>query len=272
LADSSRAPTPPSGDDGPDTVVVTGAAGALGRATVSGFLAAGFAVVGLDRDPTVTTHATDAEGGDRAGDYRGVQVDVTDEDAVETAFGALDGAGRLRHLVQVAGGALPEEPTTQDDPRLLTPELFRRSVEANLTSQYVVLRAALPWLRRGVDTDRSVTLISSWNAVSAQGMPAYSAAKAGLIGLMHALVWPLGREGVRVNVVAPGTIRTPRTERIWAHEEGHFERLADAAATGRLGEPEDVADTCVALATSLTHVCGQVLVVDGGQSAYGVGR
>jgi NAD(P)-dependent dehydrogenase (short-subunit alcohol dehydrogenase family) len=252
-----------------DTAIVTGAAGALGSATVSAFLAAGFAVVGLDRDPSVTAVVTD--GGAAVASYHGVQVDVTDEDAVEEALAELHDTGRLRHLVQVAGGALAEEPHTQHDPRLLSPELFRRSVETNLTSQYVVLRAALPWLRRTTGVDRSVTLISSWNAVSAQGMPAYSAAKAGLIGLMHALVWPLGRDGVRINVVAPGTVRTPRTERIWADDQGHFERLADAAATGRLGEPGDVADTCLALATTLTHVCGQVLVVDGGQSAYGVG-
>jgi NAD(P)-dependent dehydrogenase (short-subunit alcohol dehydrogenase family) len=248
----------------PDTVIVTGAAGALGRATVSAFLEAGFDVVGLDRDAAVVDVAT-------AG-YRGLQLDVTDEDAVDATLGDLHDSGRLRHLVQVAGGALPEEPATQHDPQLLSPDLFRRSVEANLTSQYVVLRAALPWLRSATGTDRSVTLISSWNALSAQGMPAYSAAKAGLIGMMHALVWPLGREGVRINVVAPGTIRTPRTERIWAHDVGHFERLADTAAIGRLGEPDDVAATCLALATTLTHVCGQVLVVDGGQSAHGDGR
>jgi NAD(P)-dependent dehydrogenase (short-subunit alcohol dehydrogenase family) len=264
LSDSSPEPAHAATEDGPDTAVVTGAAGALGRATVSAFLGAGFAVVGLDRDEAVVDVARTR--------YRGVQVDVTDEDAVEVALGDLQGTSRLRHLVQVAGGALPEEPATQDDPRLLTPELFRRSVEANLTSQYVVLRAALPWLRSTTGTDRSVTLTSSWNALSAQGMPAYSAAKAGLIGMMHALVWPLGREGVRINVVAPGTIRTPRTERIWAHDTGHFERLADTAATGRLGEPDDVAATCLSLATTLTHVCGQVLVVDGGQSAHGGGR
>jgi NAD(P)-dependent dehydrogenase (short-subunit alcohol dehydrogenase family) len=250
----------------PDTVLVTGAAGALGGATVRAFLDAGFAAVGFDRDESVVDLADEAAG------YRGVQVDVTDEAAVEAAIAEVRPAGSLRHLVQVAGGALPDEPASQDDPQLLTPEVFRRSVELNLTSQYVVLRAALPWLRDAASTDRSITLISSWNALSAQGMPAYSAAKAGLIGMMHALVWPLGQAGVRINVVAPGTIRTPRTERIWAHDEGHFERLAGAAATGRLGEPEDVADTCLALATSLTHVCGQVLVVDGGQSAYGIGR
>jgi NAD(P)-dependent dehydrogenase (short-subunit alcohol dehydrogenase family) len=176
-------------------------------------------------------------------------------------------AGTLHHLVQIAGGALPEEPRTQHDPALLATEVFRGSLERNLTSQFITLRAALPWFRRGQDADRSVTFTSSWNALSAQGMPAYSAAKAGLIGMMHALVRPLGAEGIRCNVVAPGTIRTPRTERIWSHDPAHFDRLAASAATGRLGVPDDVASTCLALARDLAHVTGQVLVVDGGQSS-----
>lgn len=245
--------------DGSRRVVVTGAAGALGAAIAAAFVADGFHVIGLDQDPAVTQ--LDLPG------FEGVRVNLTDEVAVDAALETVSGSGRLHHLVGVAGGALPEEPTTQHDPTLLAPEVFRRSVDRNLTSQYVVLRAALPWFRDGGARDRSVTFISSWNAVSAQGMPAYSAAKAGLIGMMHALVRPLGAEGIRVNVVAPGTIRTPRTERIWGHVEGHFERLEQAAAIGRLGVPDDVARSCLALATDLTHVVGQVLVVDGGQGA-----
>ncbi|WP_052667079.1 SDR family NAD(P)-dependent oxidoreductase [Nitriliruptor alkaliphilus] len=242
-------------------VIVTGAAGALGAATVSAFRAAGFAVAGLDRDPVVTHLAGDG--------CRGIRVELTDAGEVEEVLDELRGSGRLHHLVGIAGGALPEEPLTQHDPVLLSPEVFQRSLEANLTSQYIALRAALGWFRDADPApdgaDRSITLISSWNALTSQGMPAYSAAKAGLIGMMHALVRPLGAEGIRVNVVAPGTIRTPRTERIWEHDEGRFERLAATTATGRLGVPEDVARTCLALATQLTHVTGQVLVVDGGQ-------
>lgn len=241
------------------TVVVTGAAGALGAATAAAFAAAGFDVIGLDIDPAVAMPGPSG--------VRGIEVDLTDETAVQEVLSDVaDGGGRLAHLVGIAGGALPQEPVTQHDLALLAPEVFRGSIERNLTSQFLVVQAALPWFRRVGSPDRSVTFISSWNATSARGMPAYSAAKAGLIGMMHALVRPLGAENIRVNVVAPGTIRTPRTERIWAHDEGHFERLAQEAAIGRLGVPQDVAQTCLALARDLTHVCGQVLVVDGGQS------
>lgn len=239
-------------------ILVTGAAGAIGRATVRAFLAAGHGVVGLDRDPVVAELAGD-------GCYAGFAVDVRDERAVAETVAAARSRGPLHHLIGIAGGALPDEPPTQDDPVRLEPDTFRASLELNLTSQFVVLRAALPWLRESAGQDRSITFTSSWNGLTGAGMPAYSAAKAGLIGMMHALAAPLGAEGIRVNVVAPGTIRTPRTERIWAHDAGHWERLEAGTALGRLGTPDDVARTYLALATQLTHVTGQVLVVDGGQ-------
>jgi NAD(P)-dependent dehydrogenase (short-subunit alcohol dehydrogenase family) len=241
----------------PAVTLVTGAAGAIGSATVRLFVEAGFHVVGLDRDPGVACVAPQR--------YTGLQVDLTDESALAAAIDAAEHTGDLAHVVGIAGGALPEEPRTQDDPAALEPELFRASIEANLTTQFLVMRAALPWLRRNSGVDRSITLTSSFNALTGCGMPAYSAAKAGLIGMMHALTGPLGAEGIRVNVVAPGTVRTPRTERIWGHVPGHFERLEAATALGTLAMPEDVGRAFLALATMLTHVTGQVLVVDGGQ-------
>lgn len=241
-------------------VLVTGAAGAIGSATVTAFLEAGYGVVGVD--------IADQPGPAREG-YLPVRADVRDADALIGALGQLQDRGPLAHVIGIAGGALPGEPETQDDPGALPAETFRSSVELNLTSQFLVLKAALPWLRGGGAESRSVTFTSSFNALSGQGMPAYSAAKAGLIGMMHALTGPLGAEGIRVNVVAPGTIRTPRTERLWSSVEGHFERLAAGTALGRLGEPQDVARAHLALATQLTHVTGQTLVVDGGQLTVG---
>jgi NAD(P)-dependent dehydrogenase (short-subunit alcohol dehydrogenase family) len=240
------------------TVLVTGAAGAIGTATAHALLDAGWHVIGLDlTEPTAATEDDPR--------FTGVIVDAGDEAAVADAIAGLPSDRPLRHVIGVAGGALPAEPLTADEPGRLLLADFEASLSANLTSQFAVVRAALPALHRS-DGDRSITLTSSFNALSAQGMPAYSAAKAGLIGMMHGLVRPLGREGIRVNVVAPGTIRTPRTERIWGHVEGHFSRLEEGTALGRLGTPEDVARTYLAVVDLLTHVTGQVLVVDGGQS------
>jgi NAD(P)-dependent dehydrogenase (short-subunit alcohol dehydrogenase family) len=239
-------------------VLVTGAAGAIGSATACAFIKAGFHVVGLDREPTVTTVLSSHQ-------FTGLQVDLADEASTCEAVVESRSHGRLIHVVSIAGGALPEEPGTAGDPMAVTPALFRASLDANLTTQFLVLRAALPLLRSNTGEDRSVTLTSSFNALTGCGMPAYSAAKAGLIGMMHALTDPLGGDGIRINVIAPGSVRTPRTERIWQHDANHFERLEAGTALGRLGTPDDIARSFIALATLLSHVTGQVLVVDGGQ-------
>jgi NAD(P)-dependent dehydrogenase (short-subunit alcohol dehydrogenase family) len=73
---------------------------------------------------------------------------------------------------------------------------------------------------------------------------------------------------VRVNAVAPGTVPTTATRREWAHVPTHFDDMAALVPTGRLGTPDDVAAAFLALARDLTHVSGQVLAVDGGQSLH----
>lgn len=240
------------------TVLITGAAGAIGTATAASFLERGFAVLGVDRQAAQTSGRSDK--------YVHVVADLAHERAPRAVEDALSAMPPLTHVVGIAGGALPEEPRTQHDLEAVSVDLFRASLEANLTTQFVVLRTAMHRLRAAAGENRSVTLTSSFNAMSAQGMPAYSAAKAGLIGLMHGSVRPLGALGIRINVVAPGTVRTPRTERIWAADPGHFERLEAGTAFGQLALPEDVAAAFTALALDLRHVTGQVLTVDGGQS------
>lgn len=242
---------------GRPTVLVTGAAGALGTATVRMFLANDFDVIGVDR-ADATQSAASHDG------YIPLRADLEAPDVTSTIARTLAGVD-LRHVIGVAGGALPGEPGSKDDPDLLELDLLRASLEANLVTQFALLRAVWPALQYG-SGDRSVTFTSSFNALSAQGMPAYSAAKAGLIGLMHGLVEPLGRRGIRINVLAPGTIRTPRTERLWGGVEGHFERLEAGTALGRLGTPDDVASSFLAIAVHMTHMTGQVVVTDGGQS------
>ncbi len=236
-------------------VLVTGAAGAIGSATVDAFLERGFFVVGMDRDASVSRA--------RGSDYSGIQLDLEHEEKVIAAMRDVARIGSLAHVVGLAGGALPHE-TAEKGLLELDQASFAESIAANLVTQYTVARAALPLLRASKG-DRSIALTSSFNALSGWGLPAYSAAKAGLIGLMHALTSPLGREGIRINVVAPGTVRTPRTERIWGRDPEHFQGLESRSAMGRIGSPADVANAFVALATLLTHVTGQVLIVDGGQ-------
>jgi NAD(P)-dependent dehydrogenase (short-subunit alcohol dehydrogenase family) len=244
-----------------ETVVVTGAAGGIGSATVAAFIAAGYDVVGIDVSDAVL-HA--AEQGDAADRYVGISADVRDAAAMRAAVARIDRP--IHHVVTCAGISLSAE--TADGGRALPDvDLFRASVDLNLTSHYVTLSAALPALQAATG-NRSVSFASSINAMQSFGLIGYSAAKAGLIGLVHSLVVPLGAMGIRVNAVAPGTVPTAATMREWAHVPTHFDDMARLVPTGRLGTPDDVAAAFLALARDLRHVSGQVLVVDGGQSLH----
>jgi NAD(P)-dependent dehydrogenase (short-subunit alcohol dehydrogenase family) len=233
-------------------LLVTGAAGGLGSALVDLLVARGDRVVALDR--------TDAP---REGVLSFV-TDVRDEQAIERAFAEAAGAGiHPRHVVAIAGGALPDEKTV-DDPAEISLELFRASLEHNLVSVWATVRAALPRLRR-LDGDRSITLTTSTDALASYGLPAYAAAKAGLIGLVHSLMGTLAAEGIRINAVAPGDVPTERNRREWAHRPDWYEQLRAGVPLGRLASPDDIATAYAAL-IDLRHVTGQVIVVDGGQT------
>jgi NAD(P)-dependent dehydrogenase (short-subunit alcohol dehydrogenase family) len=124
-----------------------------------------------------------------------------------------------------------------------------------------MIRACLPHLKatRGV-----VVLVGSVNGLVAFGEPAYSSAKAGLSLLARNLAVTLGPDGIRINVVAPGTVRT----RVWDTQQGALERLRDNYPLGRVGEPSDIAPAIAFLASSeASWITGVTLPVDGGGTA-----
>jgi meso-butanediol dehydrogenase/(S,S)-butanediol dehydrogenase/diacetyl reductase len=233
-------------------VLVTGAAGGLGSALVTALVERRDRVVAIDRV------------GIERDDVAAYAIDLADEDAVAGAL--ADAAARglaIQHVVAIAGAALPEEKTGADLADLPL-EVFRASLELNLVSAWITLRAALPHLRRA-DGDRSITLTTSTDALASYGLPAYAAAKAGLIGLVHSLAGTLGADGIRINAVAPGDVPTARNVREWEHVPGWYDGLRASSPLGRLGTPEDIAAAYLAL-MDMHHVTGQVIVVDGGQT------
>jgi meso-butanediol dehydrogenase / (S,S)-butanediol dehydrogenase / diacetyl reductase len=118
----------------------------------------------------------------------------------------------------------------------------------------------IPYLRRSTMSPAIVT-VSSINAFTALGSEAYSSAKAGLTSLTGNLAASLAHDGIRVNAVAPGTIRT----RVWDAQVGGADRLEPLYPLGRVGEPEDVAGAIAFLASSdAAWITGHTLPVDGG--------
>jgi NAD(P)-dependent dehydrogenase (short-subunit alcohol dehydrogenase family) len=239
-------------------VLISGAAGGIGTATVDRFLASGYEVAGIDISPAVE--------GLRPERYRGAVADVTEPGQLAAAVDRLLDGLELKHVVGLAGRVVPAEGNILSirDPGAAT-EAFDSSLSLNLSAQFTLIHATLEWLghARG---DRSITLCSSVNALRGYGVPAYSAAKAGLTGMMHALATPLGARGIRINVVAPGTTRTPLLESDLANasDPTAMDRKEQEVPLGRIGMPEDVAAVIESLADRMTYVTDEVIKVDGG--------
>jgi 3-oxoacyl-[acyl-carrier protein] reductase len=241
-------------------VVVAGAGGGgIGTAVCRMLAEAGATVVALDLDAdrlALSEAAMDTVGGR----YETRVVDVCDPDALEAALASVRGA--LHGLVHVAGGF-------QDHwaPLLSTdPGVFSEVVRLNLESAFLTSRAVAGRLAAQA-TGGSIVHLASIAGLSA--MPfgaAYAAAKAGMLALTRTAALEWGPLGIRVNAVAPGTVRTPRSV-----SERDVPMSAEEQAViplGRQGRPDDIAGAVLFLLSELAgFVSGAVLVVDGGSSA-----
>jgi meso-butanediol dehydrogenase / (S,S)-butanediol dehydrogenase / diacetyl reductase len=184
----------------------------------------------------------------------GLRMDVTSREDVDAAVAAaVERFGQLDVVVNNAGGCIvttvPEDATAED---------FHRQLDLTLVGASRCIQAALPHL---VKTRGNVVTISSVNGLAAFGNIEYAAAKAGQIALSVNYAARYGGLGVRFNVVAPGTIRTPN----WDNQPDTLERFATVYPLGRVGEPEDIAAAVAFLASDdASWITGHTLPVEGG--------
>ena len=242
------------------TVLVTGAASGMGRATAQVFAADGANVAVTDYNLDGAQAAAEAitAGG---GGAHAWGLDVTDPKAIKDVVD--DVARRFGGLDIVVNNAGVSGFNLIDDDGY--EEVWVRSLAVLLTSHQRVIRAALPHLRRS-KSPRIVNIASTEALGATARNSPYSAAKAGVTGLTRALAVELGPEGITVNCICPGPILTGMTNRYPANEREIYAKRRTALR--RYGAPEEVAHMTLSLCLpAASFLTGAVIPVDGGLMA-----
>jgi NAD(P)-dependent dehydrogenase (short-subunit alcohol dehydrogenase family) len=244
--------------------LITGAASGIGRGTAQVFAAQGARLVVTDvNGPALKTLA--GQLGDSVVAWQ--ETDVSDEAAVARLFedavaplGRLDGVVCAHGILDLEDGLLEHHSTA----------VFERTLRVNLFGDYFVARGAIPWLRaagRG-----SIVLISSLAALRTPSSIGYGASKGAINAMAKTISGQYAREGIRCNVICPGSIETPmfaRANAKHASGKGASRDLGSMGHMGRIGQPEDIGYAAAFLVSDESgFVTATVQVVDGGVAQH----
>ncbi len=244
-------------------VLVTGGGSGIGRGIALRFAQAG-ADVALNylhsEEGAALTAAEIVKLGRQAYSF---QADVTDSEAVAALFtSVVDYFGRLDMLINNAGifplHSLETMPV----------EAWDQVLDANLRSTFLCTQAAARQMKAQDEGGAVINIASIEGEHPAPAHSHYVAAKSGVLAFTKAAAYELGPSGIRVNAVSPGLIYREGLENDWPDGVSRYQA---AAPLGRLGQPEDVADACLFLASPAARwITGANLVVDGGVTTHNV--
>jgi glucose 1-dehydrogenase len=245
----------------PRTVLVTGAAGGIGRATVHLFATSGWRVIGVDR-------AVFGDGFPQDGFF--IQADISIGGNLEAIFNQAHAhTGYLNALVNNAAVQIAK-PIIQT-----SVEEWDLVMASNLRSVFLSAKLAYPLFK--VSDGGAIVNVSSVHAVATSAnIAAYAASKGGLLALTRAMAIEFAPDNIRVNAILPGAVDTPmlRAGLNRGHVEGsdiqtRLDNLARKTVNGRVGTPEEIAHAIYFLAddTQSSFMTGQAMIVDGGATA-----
>jgi len=245
----------------PRTMLITGAAGGIGRATVKIFCEAGWRVIGVDR-------ADYPEQFPENGLF--IRADISRPEEMENIFNQSRAfTDKLDALVNNAAVQIVK-PLVE-----LTVEEWDTTMASNLRSAFLAAKLAYPLLKRSGRA--AIVNVSSVHAVqTSASIASYAASKGGLLALTRGMAIEFAADNIRFNAVLPGAVNTPMLHAglVRDHVSGgdlrsRLENLASKTVNGRIGEPEEIARAIYFLADEdqSSFITGQSLIIDGGATA-----
>jgi len=240
------------------TAAITGCGGGLGMAIAIVLASHGAHIAAMDRDQASADAAVDRLVNTGGGPAVGISFDVASASSVAEGFAVLDRSfERLDILVNCAG--IREVGTIFD----VDPELWQKVLAVNLSGPFYCAREAAVRMRKS-GGGCIVNVASVGGMTGLTNRPAYTASKHGLVGLTRNLAMDLAPHRIRVNAVAPGTLRTPMTEAFF-RDESFVSGISSVVPLGNTGDALDVGDAVAFLcAPASKFITGAVLPVDGG--------
>ena len=236
--------------------IVTGGTRGIGFAVVQAFLRNGASVALFGSRQETVDKALAALGAENPDwEVIGMAPDLTDYAAVDAAFAEVEKAfGRIDILVNNAGISA-REPLYD-----YTPEAFEKIMRLNVSAVFNGCRAAAPRMK----AQGGGSIINTSSMVSLYGQPSgvgYPTSKFAVNGMTRSLARELGRDNIRINAVAPGVTRTDMVANL---PQEIVQRVCAPIPLGRMGEPEEVANAFLFLASDLaSYITGEILQVDG---------
>ncbi|MFC6489563.1 SDR family NAD(P)-dependent oxidoreductase [Nitratireductor sp. GCM10026969] len=240
------------------SVLITGGGSGIGAALTEGFLRQGARVAFIDIAVEASRALCDRLEEDLERRPLFLHADLRDIGALRGAVSETERAhGPVAVLVNNA--ARDDRHAIED----VTPEYWDDNQAINLRPQFFAVQAVVPGMK-AAGRGAIVNFTSISYMINQGGMPAYSAAKGGIVGLTKGLAGALGPHGIRVNAIAPGWVVTERQKTLWVTEdalESHIERQCLKEAL----QPEDMVGPCLFLASGLSRMMtAQTIIVDGG--------
>ncbi|WP_265516157.1 SDR family NAD(P)-dependent oxidoreductase [Nitratireductor luteus] len=240
------------------SVLITGGGSGIGAALTEGFVAQGARTAFIDINAEAGQSLVDRLGADHDDAPLFLRADLRDIEALRAAVAeAVEKHGPISVLVNNA--AWDDRHQIED----VTPEYWDKNQSINLRHQFFAVQAVTPGMKKA-GRGSIVNFTSTSYMMNLGTLPAYTAAKGGVVGLTKGLAGALGPHGIRVNAIAPGWVMTERQKQLWVTDEGLQDTLQQQCLK-RLLQPEDMVGPCLFLASEASAgMTAQTMIVDGG--------